>query len=491
MSDWVILVDHYRDFDQADTLHKVLAVRDYIARPEIFEGRRPILVNLSRSYAYQSAGYYASLLAEARGHRVLPTVHTMLELSRKGLYKTAVPELEDALNRDLKRMREPPERPLRLLVGFGLPDLPGFERFAALLFDWYRAPLIEVTIGADAWATIPRLKTLPVHGLSEADRPFFLDCLQRHTRRRWRNPKARRPARYTLAVLQNPREVLPPSSRRSLEQMASVAERMAITVEPIQKSDLTRLAEYDALFIRETTSINNHTYRFARRAEQEGMPVIDDTMSMIRCTNKIYLKELLEAHKVPIPRSRVIASLPDAARAGDLLGLPLVLKVPDGSFSLGVHKVHTADELKTLTAALLEETDLLLAQEYMPTAFDWRVGVLGGQALFACQYLMAKNHWQIIKHETGKAAREGGFRTFAVADAPADVIDVALRAAALVGDGLYGVDIKIGPGGPVVIEINDNPNLDSDVEGQVLRDGLWRAILEWFLVRLDAQRNPR
>ncbi|MEW5424703.1 RimK family protein [Amorphus sp. 3PC139-8] len=491
MSDWVILIDQYRDFDQAETIHKVLAVRDYIARPQIFEGRRPILVNLSRSYAYQSAGYYASLLAEARGHRVLPTVHTMIELSRKALYRASLPELEDALNRELNRMREPPERPFRLLVGFGLPDRPGFERFAALLFDWYRAPLIEVSVGAGPWAQITRLRTPPIHSLNAADRPFLTSCLERHTRRRWRNPKARRPARYTLAVLQNPREALPPSSRRSLEQLASVAERMAIAVEPIQKSDLHRLAEYDALFIRETTSIDNHTYRFARRAEQEGMPVIDDPTSMIRCTNKIYLKELLEAHKVPIPDSRVIASVADATRVSELLGLPLVLKVPDGSFSRGVHKVHTQAELRTLATALLEETDLLLAQEFMPTAFDWRVGILGGQALFACQYLMAKNHWQIIKHEDGKAAREGGFKTFAVEDAPPEVIDIALRAAAPIGDGLYGVDIKVGPKGPVVIEINDNPNLDTDVEGQVLRDRLWRSVLEWFLARLDAQRGPR
>jgi glutathione synthase/RimK-type ligase-like ATP-grasp enzyme len=489
LSDWVLLVDQYRDFDQADTIHKVLTVRDYIARPQIFEGRRPILVNLSRSFAYQSNGYYASLLAEARGHRVLPTVHTMIELSRKALYRAGLPELEDALNHDLRRMGEPPERPMRLLVGFGLPDRPGFERFAALLFDWYRAPLLEVSFADGPWAAITRLRTLPLQGLPAADRPFLLDCLERHTRRRWRNPKARRPARYTLAVLHNPREALPPTSRKSIEQLAAVADRMGIAVEPIQKSDLTRLAEFDALFIRETTSIDNHTYRFARRAEQEGMPVIDDTMSMIRCTNKIYLKELLEAHKVPIPASRVIASRTDALNTAEALGLPLVLKVPDGSFSRGVHKVKTLDELTALTTTLLEESDLLLAQEYMPTAFDWRVGVLGGKALFACQYMMAKNHWQIIKHEDGKASRQGGFKTFSIEDAPADVIDVAMRATAAVGDGLYGVDIKVGPAGPVIIEINDNPNLDTDVEGHVLRDGLWRAVLEWFLERLEAKHS--
>ena len=40
------------------------------------------IINLSRSYAYQSKGYYASLLAEARGHRIVPTVETMLHSRR-------------------------------------------------------------------------------------------------------------------------------------------------------------------------------------------------------------------------------------------------------------------------------------------------------------------------------------------------------------------------------------------------------------------------
>ncbi|MGZ8322195.1 MAG: RimK-like ATPgrasp N-terminal domain-containing protein, partial [Rhodoplanes sp.] len=78
MTGWVILVDQPRDFPNAETPHKVITTSEYLARPRLFETARPKLVNLSRSYAYQSKGYYASLLAEARGHRVMPTVETML-----------------------------------------------------------------------------------------------------------------------------------------------------------------------------------------------------------------------------------------------------------------------------------------------------------------------------------------------------------------------------------------------------------------------------
>ena len=109
---------------------------------------------------------------------------------------------------------------------------------------------------------------------------------------------------------------------------------------------MARLAEFDALFIRETTSIRNHTYRFARRAMMEGMPVIDDPISMIRCTNKVYLWERLTHAGLPVPDTIVIQEPADTLRVADTLGFPVVVKIPDGSFSRGVRKAETMKELK-------------------------------------------------------------------------------------------------------------------------------------------------
>ena len=98
MNGWVILVDQARDFPNADAPHKVITTGDYLARPKLFAGLgRAKIINLSRSYNYQSKGYYASLLAEARGHRVIPTVETMLDLRELKLYEQSLPELQEAL----------------------------------------------------------------------------------------------------------------------------------------------------------------------------------------------------------------------------------------------------------------------------------------------------------------------------------------------------------------------------------------------------------
>ncbi|MGE3998114.1 MAG: RimK family alpha-L-glutamate ligase, partial [Variibacter sp.] len=133
-----------------------------------------------------------------------------------------------------------------------------------------------------------------------------------------------------------------------------------------------------------------------------------------------------------------------------------------------------------------EETDLLLAQKFMPTEYDWRVGVLSGEPLFVCQYRMARGHWQIVKHRADGSSSEGGFRTFGLDQAPRDIIDVAVRAAKPIGDGFYGVDLKqTGDGTVVVMEVNDNPNLEHGIEDAVTKDEVWVKVLQWFINRFE------
>jgi glutathione synthase/RimK-type ligase-like ATP-grasp enzyme len=486
MTGWVILVDQARDFPNAETPHKVIMTRDYLARPKLFNGLgRAKIINLSRSYNYQSKGYYASLLAEARGHRVIPTVETMLDLRELKLYEQSLPELQEALTAAALKAQANEDTTFDLLFCFGFVHDPRFEAFGRLLFDWYRCPAIEVTITPGKRWKIDRLRARPLAKLGPDEAEFFHKSLHRHTQRDWRNPRGRAIARYSLAVLHDPQEEMPPSSPDTLRHFQRIAEKQSVGVELITRKQLAELAEFDGLFIRATTSIDSFTYRFAQRAQSEGMPVIDDPQSMIRCTNKVYLHELFEAHGVPVPPTVMLAEDEDLIKAERLLGWPMVLKIPDGSFSRGVHKVETAQALKTLSDELFEDTDLLLAQKFMPTKFDWRVGVLDGEPLYVCQYQMARGHWQIIKHGPN-GAREGGSKTLPIAEAPPRVIDAALKAARAIGPGLYGVDIKETDGAIVVIEVNDNPNLEHGVEDQVGKDEVWTRILNWFIKRIDA-----
>ncbi|NML62822.1 hypothetical protein HHL21_17410 [Massilia sp. RP-1-19] len=98
---------------------------------------------------------------------------------------------------------------------------------------------------------------------------------------------------------------------------------------------------------------------------------------------------------------------------------------------------------------------------------------------------MSKNHWQIAKRDAGGQAKFGAARAVPLDEVPADLLAYAVAAANLIGDGLYGVDMKMTARGPVVIEVNDNPNIDAGNEDSVLGNDMYRIVLRDLVRRLD------
>ena len=133
---------------------------------------------------------------------------------------------------------------------------------------------------------------------------------------------------------------------------------------------------------------------------------------------------------------------------------------------------------------LFRESALLLAQEFLYTEFDWRIGVFNNKALFACRYFMVKNHWQIYRHG-GNRIDSGNFDTLPTFEVPKSVLEAALKATQPIGNGLYGVDVKEIDGKGYVIEVNDNPNIDSGIEDKYLGEDLYRLIIAEFLRRME------
>jgi glutathione synthase/RimK-type ligase-like ATP-grasp enzyme len=489
MTAHIIVVDRRADFKWDDAGHPMVTAREYLSRPEAFTSRYPRIINLCRDYDYMSYGYYCSLLAEARGERVIPSVATLLDLSRKSIYGLALDELDELLEKTAKKDAKGTSQPFTLHVYFGISEEQRFQDLAHQIFDLFRCPLLKVQINpGDKWR-VGSIEPVPINEIKPEQEALFMRGLEAYTRVAWRPPRPKPSPRFYIAILQNPQDPLPPSTTRTLQKFVRTGEQMGLEVELIEKKDYHRLAEFDALFIRETTALDHHTYRFAKKAEYEDVVVIDDSTSILRCTNKVYLAELLRANNVPIPRTLVV----DRARMVDIeatYSYPLVLKIPDGSFSRGVFKVESKQQLKDVAADLFRRSELIIAQEFVPTKFDWRIGILNGRPMFACQYFMSRNHWQVMKYHADGGYDEGEVKTLAIEETPQTVVDTAVRAARLVGDGLYGVDLKETERGPMVIEINDNPSIDTGAEDRVLKDELYRIILGDFVRRLEARLEP-
>ena len=482
----VIIVAEEQDKEWAESAGEAVTAREYVANSERFSNRHTRVINLTGHYDYLDMGYYCSLLAEARQHRIIPSVTTITALARHSLYAEELPELNSFLRRDIEKMVEPPVASFTLLICFGKAIGGQFTTLARQVFDRFRCPLLKIEIVRKENWIVKSLEPVAPSSLSPETFSIFLNTLEDYARVDWTAPKRRRQPRYSLAILHNPKESLAPSSPEALKKFISVGAKLGVGVELIQRTDFLRLAEYDALFIRETTSVTDHTYRFAHKAEREGMPVVDDPTSILRCTNKVYLAELLRSNKIATPKTLVLDRA-ELSALEDTFEYPVVLKIPDGSFSRGISLAKDRDALRPIARDLFKRSAAILVQEFMPTEYDWRVGVLNNQPIFVSQYMMARNHWQIVKHEANGNLRQGKWQTFALKDAPAEIIEAGVKAARLIGDGLYGVDLKQTKKGVFVIEVNDNPNIDRGVEDAVLKDDLYALVLHDFVRRIEAR----
>lgn len=485
----LIVVEHRADWKIAVPETEILEARDYLSDVRFAKLRQAKVFNLCRSYRYQSAGYYVSLLGEARGHKPMPNITTIQDMKSLSLVRSATEHLEELLEKNLAGVQG--QELLRFII-FGHSLDGRFESLSNKLFRLFPAPFLRVTFArqprAGTWS-ISSLAPVAPSSISQEYQPRVEELAQRFFSQPAVSPVRQQAASFYLAILRDPKELEPPSNFRALQNFVKASEELGMATEFIDRDDYGRLPEFDALFIRETTHVNHHTYRFARRSAAEGIAVIDDAMSILRCTNKVYLTELLCRHNIAIPDTRVVHA-GNALQVLDDLGLPCVLKLPDSSFSQGVIRLDTRLDYVRMVKEMLEHSDLLVAQRFVPTEFDWRVGVFDRQPLYVCKYYMAKQHWQIIKRNRAGLKVSGGTAdTLPIEQAPARVVQSALKAANLIGDGLYGVDLKEVNGRCLVIEVNDNPNIDAGVEDSALGPALYRTIMEGFLRRIQKLRS--
>ena len=489
MSRLYIVVESLKDWTPYYPSEDVITFDDYLGMPTSKSGRVRV-INLCRSYKYLSKGYYCSLLAEARGHHVIPSVRALNDLERRALFSMAFDLADPEVASAFKKIAKEDLSQKTFVSYFGVTGTKELDALAGLIFERFACPITEIQLEFKNSWKLSGIKPSSPKSLDEAQQTRFAEALDSFSQKVWRKPKERKKYRYDMAVLVNPAEEFPPSDSVALKKMVKVGKQLGIAVDLIEPKDYQRVPEYDMLFIRETTAIDHHTFKFSKKAEAEGLIVMDDSTSIMRCTNKVYLADLLNTHNVPTPKTLII-SKGDAAqlkKAGDELGYPLVLKIPDGSFSRGVVKAESEKDLEEKAAALFKQSALLLAQEFMFTDFDWRVGVLNGKPIYACKYYMARNHWQIYHHGDGATA-SGAWDTLPTYEVPKVVLNAAVKAANLIGKGLYGVDVKQAGDRAAVIEVNDNPSIESDVEDKYLGDELYRIIFEEFIRRVEDKRK--
>lgn len=483
----LVVVNNPKDWNLDIENVAVVPAKTYVTDSEFAELKNVRVYNLCRSYRYQNIGYYVSLLAEARGHKAFPSITTIQDLKSQSVIRISSDELDQLIQKSLAKLKS---REFDLNIYFGQSAAKQYENLSKQLHDLFPAPLLCANFVFNKKWILQDINPISLNEIPEGHKAYVTLLAQQYfAKKRFRSLK-RISSIYDLAILTNPDNKCPPSNPKAIKNFVAAAEKIGLSTEVISKDDFSKLPEFDALFIRDTTAVNHFTYRFAQRAAAEGLVVIDDPESIIKCTNKVYLAELLIKANIPRPKT-IIAHRDNQEIIPSILGFPCVLKQPDSSFSQGVVKVNNVEELKEKLDTFLDRSDLIIAQEYMPTEFDWRVGILDRTPLFVCKYYMSKGHWQIVHwHADHKLGWEAGdVEALPLHLVPEKVLKIALRAANLVGSGFYGVDLKEKNGRIVVVEINDNPDVEAGCEDAVLKDKLYLMIMKSILKRIRIKKD--
>jgi ribosomal protein S6--L-glutamate ligase len=182
------------------------------------------------------------------------------------------------------------------------------------------------------------------------------------------------------------------------------------------------------------------------RLAARGVPVINSPRALEIAIDKYLSLALLAEHGIPIPRTIVTQNAAEAVRAWEDLGRDCIAKPIFGSRGRGL--VRLASEADVGEVASMDGRVIYL-QEFIPHAgWDVRVLVVGDQA-FSMKRLAAGGDWRTNVSQGG---RPEAFTP------PREWVDLAVRAAAVVGAEVAGVDLLPNRDGrPVVLEVNAVP----------------------------------
>jgi glutathione synthase/RimK-type ligase-like ATP-grasp enzyme len=245
--------------------------------------------------------------------------------------------------------------------------------------------------------------------------------------------------------------------------------------------ELKKITKLDGLLIRSRTDPLNVSYVAARMATLHGIQVIDNPDAIRICSDKVNMYLHLMRAKVPIPHTEILVRkevLPEDARGYfEEMGTPVVLKEPSTSYSNRVKRAHRVEDFVQTARAYLKMADELVVQEYIESEEDWRIGVLNGRFLFASRYISPRESDRVQAIDSEEIPYFG-IEKVRKDDVPIGAIELAIQACHAIGSGLFSVDIKERQGKMYVIEVNDNPSLESGEED------LYPDIFERIIVEL-------
>ena len=210
----------------------------------------------------------------------------------------------------------------------------------------------------------------------------------------------------------------------------------------------------DAVIPRIGHSITQHGVAVLRHIEQLGIWTANTGQGILQSRDKLNASQILARNRIPVPKTVYVRDILDVEQAIETVGgLPVVVKVTQGTQGDGVFLRHTAFEVRNLVQGLLMTGKSVLVQEYIAESHgkDIRALVVGDKVV-ACMRRRARG-----REFRSNFHLNGTVESVELAEGYAEA---ACRAARVLGLNVAGVDLLEGNNGPLVLEVNSSPGLE-------------------------------
>ena len=211
---------------------------------------------------------------------------------------------------------------------------------------------------------------------------------------------------------------------------------------------------HDAVIPRIGHSITKHGVAVLRHMEQLGIWTANTGQGILQSRDKLHASQILARNKIPVPKTTYVRDSIDVEPAIDFVGgLPVVIKVTQGTQGQGVFLRHTVHESRSLIQGLLLTGKSVLVQEYIAESHgkDIRALVVGDRVVAAMRRKARGREFRSNYHLNGTVEK---------VEISGEFEQQAVRAARVLGLNIAGVDLLEGNNGPLVLEVNSSPGLE-------------------------------
>jgi len=232
-----------------------------------------------------------------------------------------------------------------------------------------------------------------------------------------------------------------------------------------------KITDIDILIPRIGASVTQYGSAVIRHFDLLNVPSILSAPALIRSRDKLRSMQMISKSGIGIPKS-VFARHPKANDVKILIeevgGMPIILKLLEGTHGTGVIKADSLSSAKSAVEAFSGIKKDLIVQEFIQEANnkDIRAFVVEGEVVGAIERSGQAGEFRSNLHKGGVAQPvELDKKTMAL----------AVEATRLLGLNVAGVDLLLSARGPLVIEVNSSPGLQGiekttglDIAGRVI-----------------------